>query len=55
MIAVLWPGRPPDAKLVELMRGRGIRIADGAEGDAVAEIVTAGARAATADGQAAGA
>jgi len=54
MTFVLWSGRPPDAKLVELLRGRGIRIADQAGGEVVAEIVTAAARAVTADGRANG-
>jgi DNA-binding NtrC family response regulator len=55
MISVLWSGRPPDVKLIELMRGRGIRIADRAAADVVvAEIVTAAARAVTADGRADG-
>jgi hypothetical protein len=36
MPAVLWSGRPPDAKLLELLRGRGIRVVDEAGADVVA-------------------
>src|SRR5947208_16919869 len=51
MPAVLWSGRPPDAKLVELLRARGVRIADAAGGDAIAEVRAAPARAAGLDGR----
>src|SRR4051812_43446418 len=54
MISVLWSGRPPDAKLIELMRGRGIRIADRAAAEVVAEIVAGAARAVMEDGRANG-
>ena len=52
MPSVLWSGRPADAKLVEQLRGRGIRIAQAAEAEAVAEIVAAAARAGKAAGDA---
>ena len=44
MPSVLWSGRPADAKLVEQLRGRGIRIAERNEAPIVAEVVTATAR-----------
>jgi DNA-binding NtrC family response regulator len=54
MPAVLWSGRPPDAKLIELLRGRGIRVVDKPGGEVVTQIVAAPARVATADGRANG-
>jgi hypothetical protein len=36
MPSVIWSGRPPDAKVVELLRARGVRLVDAAGGDAVA-------------------
>ena len=53
MPSVLWSGRAPDAKLVELLRARGIRVADRAAGggDAVAEVLATAARAAPAEGR----
>jgi DNA-binding NtrC family response regulator len=52
MPAVLWSGRPPDAKLVELLRARGIRVADAAAGgDVVAEGRAGAARAAALEGR----
>ena len=41
MPSVLWSGRPAEAKLVEQLRGRGIRIAERDEASIVAEVVTA--------------
>jgi len=41
MPSVRWSGRPPDAKLVELLRARGVRIAAPADGGAAAEVVAA--------------
>jgi len=38
MSSVLWSGRPPDAKLIELLRGRGIRVVDKPSGEVIAEI-----------------
>src|SRR6187551_2640759 len=52
MPSVLWSGRPADAKLVEQLRGRGIRIAQAAQAEAVAEVVAAAARACKAAGDA---
>ena len=54
MPAVLWSGRPPDAKLIAELRDRGVRIADKTDTGVVAEIVTAAARAAAGDGRANG-
>ena len=51
MLAVLWSGRPPDAKLVELLRGCGVRVADGPGSSVVAEIVVAAPRAVPAEGR----
>ena len=51
MLAVLWSGRPPDAKLVELLRGCGVRVADGPGSSVVAEIVVAAPRAVPAQGR----
>src|SRR4029078_13746766 len=50
--SVRWSGRPADAKLVEQLRGRAIRIARAAEAEAVAEVVAAAARAGKAAGDA---
>jgi hypothetical protein len=48
---VRWSGRPADPKLVEQLRGRGIRIAAEAEAAVVAEVVaTAAARVGSVDG-----
>jgi DNA-binding NtrC family response regulator len=55
MHVVLWSGRSPDAKLVELLRGRGIRVVDKPNGPVAAEVVTVAARGAAADGRAGGA
>jgi len=41
MPCVLWSGRPADAKLVDELRVRGIRIALAPEAEAVAEVVGA--------------
>jgi DNA-binding NtrC family response regulator len=54
MPAVLWSGRPPDAKLVELLRARGVRVSSGAGGDVVAEVLAGAARAAALEGRANG-
>jgi len=51
MLGVLWSGRPPDAKLVELLRGCGVRVADGPGSSVVAEIVVAAARAVPGEGR----
>jgi len=47
---VLWSGRPPDVKLIDQLRDRGVRIADKTDTSVVAEVVTA-ARAAAGDGR----
>jgi DNA-binding NtrC family response regulator len=54
MPSVLWSGRPADAKLVDELRGRGIRIAHAPEAEAVAEVVAAAARTGKSDGAANG-
>ena len=46
MPAVLWSGRPPDAKLIAELRDRDVRIADKSDAGVVAEIVAAPPRAA---------
>ena len=50
MHEVMWSGRAPDAKVVELLRSRGVRVVDRAGGPVVAEIVTIAGRAAPANG-----
>ncbi len=47
---MLWSGRPPDVKLIDQLRDRGVRIADKTDTSVVAEVVTA-ARAAAGDGR----
>jgi len=47
---VLWSGRPPDVKLIDQLRDRGVRVADKTDTSVVAEVVTA-ARAAAGDGR----
>src|SRR5262245_6685368 len=54
MHLVLWSGRSPDRKLVELLRGQGVRVVDKADGPVVAEVVTGAARGAPADGRGSG-
>src|SRR5690349_5846618 len=44
MPSVLWSGRPADARLVDELRGHGVRIAHAPEAEAVAEVVAAAAR-----------
>ena len=47
---MLWSGRPPDVKLIDQLRDRGVRVADKTDTSVVAEVVTA-ARAAAGDGR----
>jgi len=50
MPSVIWSGRPPDAKLVESLRARGVRVVDAAGGDVVAEVLATATRTPSADG-----